>query len=429
MTGDGSPGDPYRVAVTAGVDLLLTRRDGTAPGSVVDVALAASLAQPLALGAAARADVRVGLLHADLAAGTAALATGLVAALFLGREDATPTRLTADGYGLLLDGVGARIAWDAATGARVDPWLDGLSLVLDGVERPLVGIGVGGPTALAFPPSLPPEVGAWSEELTAALEDVAGALLLSRARAVTGEVPDAVAALLTLVATATGWGGGSRPPGLARLSIAALLDDAGAELRRWVGALLATGAGTTGRLPEIVVGLLARLLGTSLTGTGVDAIPWTLALPGAQPPVAAGGRGLVAPLRRRPAVVHPGPRSPDARPVRQPGTRGAGRVASRRPGPAGRRPGRGHLPRRRRRRPARGRARRPRPARPRVSTRSLSAGAAPTAWWRCPTTWSPRVSRSTGPASCRTRRAWTARSWPRCSARSGRSSAASPRGW
>ena len=95
VTGDGSPGDPYRVAVTAGVDLLLTRRDGTAPGSVVDVALAASLAQPLALGAAARADVRVGLLHADLAAGTAALATGLVAVLFLGREDATPIRLTA----------------------------------------------------------------------------------------------------------------------------------------------------------------------------------------------------------------------------------------------------------------------------------------------------------------------------------------------
>ena len=295
VTGDGSPADPYRVAVSAGVDLLLTRRDGTAPGSVVDVALAASLTQPLALGAAARADVRVGLLHADLAAGTAALATGLVAVLFLGREDATPLRLTADGYGLLLDGVGARIAWDAATGARVDPWLDGLSLVLDGVERPLSGIGVGGPTALTLPPSLPPEVGAWSDELTAALEDVAGALLLSRARAVAGELPDAVAALLTLAATATGWGGGSRPPGLPRLSIAALLNDAAAELRRWVGTLLATGAGTTGRLPELVVGLVARLLGTSPTGTGVDAVPWTLALPGLLPPSlpAAGGSSLL----------------------------------------------------------------------------------------------------------------------------------------
>ena len=295
VTGDGSPADPYRVAVTAGVDLLLTRRDGAAPGSVVDVTLAATLAQPLALGAAARADVRVGLLHADLAAGTAALATGLVAVLFLGREDGTPLRLTADGYGLLLDGVGARIAWDAASGARVDPWLDGLSLVLDGVERPLAGIGVGGPSALTLPPSLPPEVGAWSDELTAALEDVAGALLLSRARAVAGEEPDAVAALLTLVATATGWGGGSRLPGLPRLSIAALRDDTAAELRRWVGTLLATGAGTTGRLPELVVGLLARLLGTSLTGTGVDAVPWTLALPGLLPHSlpAAGGSSLL----------------------------------------------------------------------------------------------------------------------------------------
>lgn len=292
VTGDGTPATPYRVAVTTGVDLLLTRRDGSATGSVVDIALAASLAQPLALGSSVRADVRVGLLHADLVAGTAALATGVVAALVLARDDATPMRLNADGYGVHLGGVGVRVAWDASAGARVDPWFDGLGLVLDGVERPLDGIGISGASALVLPPSVPPAVTAWSAELTAALEDAAGAFLLAQARALAAELPDAVGALLTLAATATGWGGGVRPAGSPRLSLTGLLADAATELRRWVGALLALGAGVPA---ELVVGLLARTLGISVTGTGVDAVPWNLSLPGLAPPQlpAAGGSSLL----------------------------------------------------------------------------------------------------------------------------------------
>jgi len=63
VTGDGSAGDPYTVAVADGVSLLLTQSDGAAPRSVVDVALAVVRTQPLALGAQVEAHVRIGLLQ------------------------------------------------------------------------------------------------------------------------------------------------------------------------------------------------------------------------------------------------------------------------------------------------------------------------------------------------------------------------------
>src|SRR6185312_13770207 len=80
VTGDGTPASPYRVAVTDGVDLLVTRSDGAVAGSVVSVVLGATLAQPLALGAEARGELRVGLLRADLApaAPSAQLVTGFL---------------------------------------------------------------------------------------------------------------------------------------------------------------------------------------------------------------------------------------------------------------------------------------------------------------------------------------------------------------
>ena len=102
---------------------------------------------------------------------------------------------------------------------------------------------------------------------------------------------DAVAALLALAVTVSGWAEDANRPG--RLSLAGLVADPGAELRRWIGILLATGGGAS-RLPETAVGLLARLLGSPLPGAGVDGVPWALALPGAAAvvPPAAGGSSL-----------------------------------------------------------------------------------------------------------------------------------------
>jgi hypothetical protein len=292
VTGDGTSLSPYRVALTDDVDLLVTRSDGAAAGSVVSVVLAAALAQPLALGAEARADVRVGLLRADLApdAPSAQLVTGLLLVVALAGVDGAPVRLTAEGYGLSVAGLGARVSWDPTKGCRVDPWLDEPRLLLGGLERSLAGIGAGGPGGLELPPTAPPPVSAWAPELLSVLEDVAGALLDAAYRRRSGiEGPhDAVASLLSLALTATGWAGDANRPG--RLSLAGLVDDPGAELRRWVDVLLAAGGGAS-RLPETVVGLLARLLGSPLPGVGVDGVPWALALPGAgafEPPAGGG---------------------------------------------------------------------------------------------------------------------------------------------
>lgn len=282
VTGDGTPATPYRVAVTEGVDLLLTRSDGTAPGSVVAVTLAAHLARPLALGAQVVADLRVGLLGADLAAPSARVGTGLVGVLALAGSGGTPLRLTADGYGLALDGVGVRVSWDPGSGAGVDPWLENPRLLLPGAERSLAGVGVGGPAALALPPPPPPDPLAWSPVLLAVLEDLVGSVVTAarRARTSAASPDDPVTSLLAL-ASLTGW---TVPlPGRVRLSLAELLADPGAELRRWTTALLATG-GQSARLPETLLGLLARLLRVPLPGLGLDGVPWALALPGATLP-------------------------------------------------------------------------------------------------------------------------------------------------
>jgi hypothetical protein len=284
VTGDGSPATPYRVAVTDGVDLLVTQS-----GNVLSVTASATLARPLALGAQALAEVRVGLLRADLAAPSARLGTGLVAVLALSGVDGAPIRLVADGYGVSVAGLGARIAWDPTTGARVDPWLDAPHLLLDGLEGPLAGIGVGGPEALALPPTVPPDLSGLGVELLGVVEDVAGALLGAAYRA--ERAHDAVAALLALAVEATGWG--AQRPGRPRLSLAGLMADPGAELRRWARLVLAVDGGPA-RLPEAVLGLVARLLGAALPGVGVDGVPWALALPGvaAPTPPAGGGSSL-----------------------------------------------------------------------------------------------------------------------------------------
>ncbi|HEX5810967.1 MAG TPA: hypothetical protein VFY38_02605, partial [Pseudonocardia sp.] len=295
ITGDGTPAGPYRVALTDGVDLLITRSDGAAAGSVVSVVAAASVAQPLALGAEARADLRVGLLRADLAAGAppAQLVTGLLFVVALAGIDGAPVRLTADGYGLSVAGLGVRVSWDPTGGTRVDPWLNAPHLLLGGLERSLAGIGAGGPAGLGLPATAPPPVSAWAPELLSVLEDVAGAVLGAayRERSGAGGPHDAVASLLGLAASVTGWADDENRPG--RLSLAGLVADPGAELRRWVDVLLAAGGGSS-RLPETVVGLLARLLGSPLPGVGVDGVPWALALPGAGAfaPPAAGGSSL-----------------------------------------------------------------------------------------------------------------------------------------
>ena len=77
----------------------------------------------------------------------------------------------------------------------------------------------------------------------------------------------------------TGWGPGGRRSS-PRLSLAALATDAGAELERWSQLLLGSG-GAGSRTPELVVGLLGRLLGLPPTGAGVGDQPWAVALPGA----------------------------------------------------------------------------------------------------------------------------------------------------
>jgi hypothetical protein len=310
VTGDGSAAAPYRVAVTDGVDLLVTRGDGVQAGSVVSVTLAATVAQPLALGARAVAEVRVGLLRADLTASSAQLGTGLVAVLALSGVDGAPIRLTADGYGLSVAGLGARIAWDPAGGARVDPWLDAPLLLFDGVARPLAGIGAGGPEALTLPPPVPPDVSAWGPDLLGVLEDVAGVVLAAAYRARVQGPHDAIASLLGLALTATGWG--PQPPGPARLALAGLVADPGAELRRWVRTLLAVDGGPA-RFPEAVVGLLARLLGSALPGAGVDGVPWALALPGAAglSPPAGGGSSLRFGIDLPSLVLALGAPSPD----------------------------------------------------------------------------------------------------------------------
>jgi large repetitive protein len=314
VTGDGTPSDPYRVALTDGVDLLVTRSDGAAPGSVVTVVLAAGLGEPLALGAEARADLRVGLLRADLApeAPSAQLLTGLLLVASLAGVEGTPIRLTADGYGLSLAGLGARVSWDPAQGARVDPWLDAPRLLLGGVERPLAGIGAGGPEGLELPAAAPPPVSAWAPELISVLEDLAGAVLRAAYRERSGvEGPqDAVASLLGLALAVTGWGADANRPG--RLSLAGLIGDPGAELRRWVGVVLAAGGGSA-RLPETVVGLLARLLGSQLPGAGVDGVPWALTLPGAGAfaPPSGGGSPLGFGVQLPSLVLALGTPSPD----------------------------------------------------------------------------------------------------------------------
>jgi hypothetical protein len=322
ITGGGTPADPYRIAVTDDVDILVTRADGAAAGSVVSVVLAASLAEPLALGAEARADLRVGLLRADLApeAPSAQLLTGLLLVVSLAGVDGAPIRLTAEGYGLSVAGLGARVSWDPAQGARVDPWLDVPRLLLGGVERAFEGIGAGGPEGLELPAIPPPPVSAWAPELLSVLEDLAGALLRAAYRERSGvEGPhDAGASLLGLVLAVTGWAGDANRPG--RLSLAGLLADPAAELRRWVGVLLAAGGGSA-RLPETVVGLLARLLGSQLPGAGVDRVPWALTLPGAggfEPP-SGGGSPLGFGVQLPALVLALGAPSPDRVGSRAPG--------------------------------------------------------------------------------------------------------------
>ncbi|WP_460458045.1 hypothetical protein, partial [Angustibacter peucedani] len=115
VSGTGSAVDPYRVAVTDDVDVVLV-----VTGSVLAVDLAARVQAPLALGAQVGADVRLGLLRADLqaAAPSAQFGTGLLAVLSLGGEQDHDLRLVPDGSGVALLSVGARVAWSPATGVR-----------------------------------------------------------------------------------------------------------------------------------------------------------------------------------------------------------------------------------------------------------------------------------------------------------------------
>ena len=292
IAGDGTAPAPYRIAVADGVDLLVT-----VGGTVVSVALAARATQPLALGAQIDADLRIELLRADLSAGSpsAQFATGLVGVVALASAGEAPLRLVAEGYGLSVQGFGARLAWDAAAGARVDPWLDDARLIAFGSERPLTGLGVGGAAALAFPPALPVAPEAWTATIWEAVEAVAGSVLAAsgRERAAATSAADPLAMLLTAVVSLTGWAPDVAQRA-ARLSLAALVADPRAELERWVKLLLGT-AGGNARAPELVVGLLAQLLGLPVSGAGVGAQPWALPLPGTTVDAAAGaavGTGL-----------------------------------------------------------------------------------------------------------------------------------------
>lgn len=319
IEGDGTPAAPYRVAVAEGVDVLVS-----VDGAAVSVALAARLATPLALGAEIEADVRVEVLRAGLsdAAPSAQFVTGLIAVIALGAPGDTPLRLAADGYGLSLLSVGARLAWDPATGARLDPWLEQPRLVLAGTERPFPVIGVGGPAGVAFPPVVPPLPADWSDEIWSAAEAAAGALLAAaaRERAAAAGAADALATLLTAAAELTGWSP-EAPHAMPRLSLAAVVADPRAELERWARLLLGDGGGRS-RVPELVVGLLGQLLGLPVTGAGVGDLPWAVPLPGCDltaaasaPAVAAGlafGRGVPALLLAlgAPTVDRYGSRAP-----------------------------------------------------------------------------------------------------------------------
>ena len=293
VTGDGTPATPYRVAVTGDVDLLLTR-----VGTVVSLDLAARVATDLALSAEIGVDLRLGLLRADLQATrpSAQFGTGLIAVLSLSGAADQDLRLVADGYGLVLHSVGARVSWTPTSGVRVDPWLDAPRLVVAGAERSLAslvdgGLAVGSATGLALPPALPTDPAAWLPGVWDALESLAGAALSSaaRERARVAGAPDAVATLLAAATDLFGWSAAGRPS-LNRLSLAALIADPGAELERWVALVTGAGGGRA-RLPERALGYLARLLGgPGGVGSGVVGAPWALALPGVDVDVEAAAR-------------------------------------------------------------------------------------------------------------------------------------------
>ena len=181
---------------------------------------------------------------------------------------------------------------------------------------------MGGPGALAFPPSLPPDVASLPEDLLRAAEDLAGALLeaayRARARATGAQGPGSEPA----AAGADGERVGHAPPGVPRLSVSGLIADPGVELRRWVGGLLALGGGKA-RFPEAVVDLLARLIGSPLPGVGVTASVGPRAARRRRDRPAHGWR-VVAAVRDRPAVAGAGPRHAEPRPVRQPRTSATG---------------------------------------------------------------------------------------------------------
>lgn len=289
IAGDGTAAAPYRIAVADGVDVLLT-----AGGSIASVALAARSAAPLALGADIAADVRVELLRANLSddAPSAEFATGLVAVVALDASGDAPLRLVTEGYGLSLQGVGARLGWAPSTGARVDPWLDEPRLILAGTERPLTGIGVGGAAALAFPLVVPDLPDAWSDEVWSAVEAVGGAVLAAAAqeRGAAAGAADPPVTLLSAAVALTGWSADPRRAS-PRLSLAALAADPGAELERWTR-LLVGADGARSHVPEMVVGLLGRLFGAQVAGAGVGGHPWAVPLPGADLAAAASGGGL-----------------------------------------------------------------------------------------------------------------------------------------
>ncbi len=284
VSGTGTPADPYRVAITEAVDLVLT-----VTGSVLTLDLAARVQAPLALGAQIGADVRLGLLRADLDrdAPSAQFGTGLLAVLSLGGTQEHDLRLVTDGFGIAVRSVGARLAWAPSSGVRVDPWLDSPRLVLAGTERSLAalvdsGLAVGGAAALALPPAVPPLPDSWLPAVWDALEAVGDAVLgaAARRRALSAGPQDAVAALLAAATDLLGWSSAGRPSA-ARLSLAALATDAGAELERWLRTLLGVTDGPAA-LPAMVVGHLTRLLGVPAGwGAGVAGAPWTFALPGA----------------------------------------------------------------------------------------------------------------------------------------------------
>lgn len=241
VVGTGTVADPYRVPLTAGVDLRATVADGR-----LSVVVAGQIAHDLPPSTRARLvlDVHAGLLTADLDAThpSASFLTGLAGALTVAPTDGAPLSLTSGDLTLSTQALGARVRWTPAAGVDVTPWATAPALAVAGHTVDLAGLSTagvlgGGQDLLAYARA---EASAWADGLAAALEQLlAGALssALADARAAGAQAlagaldPDALAALIELV----GWGQAAAP---ADLSLAGLVHDPAAELTRWLAANL-----------------------------------------------------------------------------------------------------------------------------------------------------------------------------------------------